>query len=124
DADDVRIEQSTPVAGALTHCRDFNRWHFLQVVETDLGLAVRALAADRNFPRLGIDLRNVGKVVTDEELVIRRDRSAKIFDRGFVIRRTVRKLDKRLLARQRFERRLLTRARWQRGRKIEPGGDG
>src|SRR5262249_44820756 len=48
-------------------------------------------------PGSDVDLRDLGEMVANEECVVRRDRSAEIFDRRLVVGRPIAKLDQRFL---------------------------
>src|SRR5262245_28985325 len=102
-AGNVRLEQPAPVARAQVDSRQLDRRKGLEIVERELDLAVRALAADRELPGLGVDLRDAGEVIANEEGVVRRDGSAKIFQRRLVVGRPIAELDQWLLARQRIQ---------------------
>src|SRR5262245_46174237 len=123
-AGNVRLEQPAPVARAHVHRRQLDRRQGLEIVEGELGLAVRPLAADRELPGLGIDLRNTGEMVADEKRVVRRNRGAEIFQRRLVVGRPIAELDQRLLARQRIEHGAVAQALRQARRQLEaPGRD-
>ena len=89
DAGDMPVGKTAAVAGALIDGDDFDRRHLLQVVQRDLGLPAGAVAADFDLVGLGVHLRDCGQVVTDEELIVGRDRRAEIFQRRLIIRRAV-----------------------------------
>ena len=97
----MRLEQAAPIAGALVDRDHLGGRHLFEIIEAESDLAVRGFATDGQPPFGGVDLGNVGQVVADEKRIVRRQRRAEILERRFIVRRPVRELDKRLLARQR-----------------------
>src|SRR6266849_7338428 len=116
---DVRFIQAAPIAGALIDGSYFKSRHLLHVVESELGLRIRTLAADGHLPGLDIDLRNIRDVISHKKGVVRRDGAAEIFDWRLIIRRSIGQFDERLLARQEVKNCLCPRALRQFCRKVE-----
>ena len=119
DAGHVRLEQAAAVARALADRDHLGRRHRLEVVEGELDPAIGAVAADREPPGLGVDVRNVGQVIAHEERVVRGDRGAEGRHRALVVRRPIGELDQGLLAGQGLEDGLGAGAGRQRLRQIE-----
>jgi hypothetical protein len=69
----VRVGEAAPVARTQVDRGQFIRRKFFQIVEGELGLSISAVAADRDLVGRSIDVGDVGEVIADEELVVRRD---------------------------------------------------
>ncbi len=64
------LNESPAISRALTDGDDFEGGQPLQVVKSDLQIAVGALSAEIQFPRTGVDLRNVREMIADEKFVV------------------------------------------------------
>jgi hypothetical protein len=115
------LEQPAPIARALAHRDNFCPRQLSKVLDAHLDGAIRAFAADLEFPTTDIDFRNVGEMVSHEESIVRGDGRSEIFDWRLIVRRPVSQLNERLLARESIENRFCACTRGQGRRKIECG---
>ena len=96
----MRVEKSAPVARALANGGDLDAGEFrLQLVQRQLVGLCRRLAADLQTPSLGIDLGNVGEMITNKEGIVGCVKRVEVADRRLVVWWSEAQLDQGHLAR-------------------------
>ena len=113
------LEQSAEISRALADRGDFECGQLLQLVETDLQIAVGALSANIQLPSTGVDLRNVREMIAHEKFVVGGNGGTQIGERRLVVRRPVGQFDQGLFAGQSGENGFRPRSRRQQGRERE-----